>query len=57
VWPGCSLPRAEDLVDIPNVDEMDLEDLKALAQHLGILRVKEQCDERVLRAQIRSCAL
>lgn len=51
------LPKAKDVVDIEDVDDMNLSELKALAQNLGIINSHEEIDERVLRMRLRSCAL
>lgn len=50
------MPKAEDVVDI-EIDDMDLPALIALAQNLGIIHSTEEIEERVLRTQLKSCAL
>ncbi len=61
-WAGCSLPGADDVIDLGNVDlkALDAHGLHALASYIGIVPMsvdKKPLSAEVLRKEIEEHAM
>lgn len=59
LWAGCSAPRADDYIDLGDVDpsKLDAHGLLAVVRALGIAPGADTINEEVLRKQIQRHAM